>query len=162
MRLASCCLAIFVLLSIPAGSVFADTVQAGPIMTAQNTAGGEAAVTADPCAPEDPWLNAPEEVLIESEGCEPRKKGPVTLSHKDHNVKYGVACEVCHHFQQTAEPIYKCSECHFAAGKSGKVAGLRDAYHADCKDCHRMKQSLGDSDIAPYMDCGACHQELKK
>ncbi len=90
------------------------------------------------------------------------KKGPVNFSHKKHEVDYKVACTECHHeykdgknVWKQGDPVKKCAECHPAEGKQGdKVLNLQNAFHKNCKDCHKQKN---DDAKAPFKKCTGCH-----
>jgi hypothetical protein len=107
--------------------------------------------------------DVPEEVSIENEGYKSDKKGPVPLSHKKHVDEYGVACTECHHDYQDGknvwkegDPVKKCAECHPMETKEAKSAGvdkLKNAYHKNCKNCHKEKGK------GPFKKCTECHGE---
>ena len=113
--------------------------------------------------------DAPDDVKIENEGYKKDKKGPVTLSHKKHNEEYKVNCTECHHdFQdgknvwKEGDPVKKCGECHDSKKKQGKVMKLQNAYHKNCKTCHKTLVKEKKSDKAPFKKCNDCHQKKAK
>ena len=110
--------------------------------------------------------DVPDEVTIENEGYQKDKKGPVKLSHKKHSVDYKVACTDCHHdykdgknVWKEGEPVKKCSECHSPLKKDGKIKKLQNAYHRNCKNCHKAYIKDNPDSKAPYKKCTKCHQK---
>lgn len=106
--------------------------------------------------------DVPEDVLIENQGYKSDKKGPVKLSHKKHSTDYGVACVDCHHdykdgknVWKEGDPVKKCAACHDAEKKEGNVDKLMNAFHKNCKDCHKEKKDKN----APYKKCNDCHEK---
>lgn len=109
-------------------------------------------------------VEVPDDVKIENKGYKKDRKGPVNLSHKAHTEDYAAACTDCHHdYQdgknvwQESDPVKKCAECHDPQEKQEKAYKLRNAYHRNCKICHRDKVKAGESEDAPYRKCTACH-----
>ena len=107
--------------------------------------------------------DVPDEVTIENEGYKKDKKGPVKLSHKKHTEEYKVACTDCHHDYQDGnnvwkegDPVQKCSACHNPLKKEGEVKKLQNAYHRNCKNCHK---ALEEGKKAPFKKCTECHQK---
>ena len=113
------------------------------------------------------WLvaaDAPDTVEIYSSAIKKYKKGPVNLSHKKHNTEYQVTCAECHHVYedgkntwQESDPVQKCQECHDAKkkNKETKAAKLQNAFHKNCKDCHKENKK------GPYKKCNDCHGPKK-
>ena len=104
--------------------------------------------------------DVPEEAVIENSGYKSDKKAPVKLSHKKHSAEYGVACADCHHDYQggknvwkEGDPIKKCAECHDPKKKQGKADKLKNAYHKNCKNCHKEKGK------GPFKKCAECHKK---
>lgn len=92
------------------------------------------------------------------------KKGPVKLTHKKHSVDYKVACTDCHHVYKDGKNVYKqgdavqkCSACHDPEKQEGNAMKLQNAFHKNCKDCHK---ELGDAGkpTGPFKKCNDCHQ----
>jgi hypothetical protein len=125
-------------------------------------------------AADNPAKNAcdvPDEVTIQNEGYKKDKKGPVKLSHNKHadkkeNKGYEVACTECHHeykdkknVWKEADPVKKCSECHNPLKKEDNVIKLQNAYHKNCKNCHKAAVKEGKSKTAPYKKCTKCHEK---
>jgi hypothetical protein len=107
--------------------------------------------------------DVPDDVMIENQGYKADKKGPVKLSHKKHNVDYKVGCAECHHEYKDGKnvwtegmPVKKCSECHNPLQKEGTVLKLQNAYHRNCKNCHK---ALPEGTKAPFKKCNDCHQK---
>jgi|SRR6056297_2588626 len=79
--------------------------------------------------------NAPEEVIFSP------KIGTVTFNHTQHLP--AADCASCHH---TGEYV-SCSSCH---GTQPSIASAKDAFHANCIDCHKgVKQGP--------IGCRDCH-----
>jgi len=104
-----------------------------------------------------------DEIMIENKGYKDDKKGPVKLSHKKHSTDYKVACAECHHdykdgknVWKEGQPVKKCSECHDAEAKKGNTDKLQNAYHKNCKNCHKELVDKGKE--APFKKCNDCHQ----
>ena len=107
--------------------------------------------------------DVPDDFMIQNEGYKKDKKGPVPLSHKKHSVDYKVACTDCHHEYDKDKnntwkeglPVKKCSECHNPKVKKEGVMKLQNAYHRNCKNCH--KKIDPESKKAPSKKCAGCH-----
>ncbi|MBW1799898.1 MAG: cytochrome c3 family protein [Deltaproteobacteria bacterium] len=110
----------------------------------------------------------PENVTIENDGYKRDKKGHVKLSHKKHSGDYGSKCTDCHHEYNDGKnvwaegnPVKKCSECHDPLKKKNKKQyKLQNAYHKNCKNCHKTVNKAGKK--APYKKCNNCHQKKSK
>lgn len=78
-----------------------------------------------------------------------KTKAPVDFDHKVHGERVK-ACKECHH-QDDAGKERKCSTatCHGAKAE-GKKADLKEAFHKQCKDCHK-KEKKGPT------KCNDCH-----
>lgn len=109
---------------------------------------------------EDVWEEVPQKLVIASEDYSKRRLGPVAFSHMKHNMEYGVTCAECHHWQDE-DPAYQCSACHDPDQKQGKVLKLKNAFHADCKGCHKEVAEAGRYPNAPYQKCNYCHEDSK-
>jgi hypothetical protein len=110
--------------------------------------------------------DVPDDVTIENKGYQKDKKGPVKLSHKKHSVDYQVACTDCHHEYKDGKnvwkegaPVKKCSECHNPLKKDGKIKKLQNAYHRNCKNCHKEVIAKDSKKKAPFKKCTECHQK---
>ena len=79
----------------------------------------------------------PETVKYES------KMGTVTFNHAAHATQIN-DCGICHH---TDEKV-ACGTCHLA--KTGDAPKAKDAYHKQCKGCHKAEK-------AGPTKCKACH-----
>lgn len=113
--------------------------------------------------------DVPDEVTIMNEGYKKDKKGPVKLSHKKHSADYGSKCTECHHeykdgknIWKEGNPVKKCSECHDPKKKQGKTKKLQNAYHRNCKDCHKAFNKKEGKNKAPRKKCKDCHQKKSK
>lgn len=119
---------------------------------------GAGMLTAQECA------DAPDEVVINHDGYDADKKGPVKLSHKKHTEEYGAACTDCHHVFEDGknvwkegDPVQKCAECHDYNESQGNAKKLQLAFHMNCKDCHKEAFKEGKKD-APFRKCNDCHE----
>ncbi len=104
--------------------------------------------------------DSPENVTIHEEKFGEYKKGPVEFTHGKHAKEHGVACAQCHHkydggqnVWKEGDPVEKCSACHDVKEKKGNVDKLQNAFHKNCKDCHK---ELGKG---PHKKCNECHSE---
>ena len=90
------------------------------------------------------------------------KKGKVVFSHEKHGKDYAVTCAECHHVYEAGKNIWKegdevkkCKDCHVLedtkTADGAKVMKLQNAFHKNCKDCHK------DKDKGPYKKCEECH-----
>ncbi len=88
---------------------------------------------------------APEKIVINAIA---KEKGAVNFNHKAHGEKVK-ACKDCHHKNEAGKEE-KCStaKCHGAAA-DGKKLTLKDAFHKQCKDCHKAKKGP--------TKCDECH-----
>ncbi len=83
-----------------------------------------------------------------------KTKGPVAFDHKVHGTKVK-ECKACHHSDEAGKE-QKCStaKCH-GAKADGKKVELKEAFHKQCKDCHK-KEKKGP------VKCEGCHPKDKK
>ena len=115
-------------------------------------------ICAGPVVAADP----PDEISIYNEAVFGKmKKGPVAFHHAKHSGEYGAKCTDCHHsgdYDGTTnnwnegDAVLKCSECH-KKDKVGKVDKLQNAFHKNCKGCHK------DLGKGPEKKCNECHAE---
>jgi len=116
---------------------------------------------------------APDEIMLENKGYEKDKKRPVKLTHKKHNVEFKVACADCHHVYKDGKNVWKegdtvekCSKCHPAPWpkgkkkKKGEAMKLKNAYHKNCKNCHKALKKEG-KETGPFKKCNKCHAKKK-
>jgi hypothetical protein len=110
--------------------------------------------------------DVPDEVTIDNKGYQKDKKGPVKLTHKKHHETYKAACTDCHHEYKEGKnvwkegaPVKKCSECHNPLKKDGKIKKLQNAYHRNCKNCHKEVIAKDPNKKAPFKKCTECHQK---
>ncbi|MCZ7584625.1 MAG: cytochrome c family protein [Deltaproteobacteria bacterium] len=74
----------------------------------------------------------------------------VQFNHELHVVLTD-ACDDCHHHHGEVEVTPPCRECHNHAASNGeKKLGLKDAYHQQCRSCHRGR---GEGPLS----CEDCH-----
>ncbi len=115
--------------------------------------------------------DSPVDVILEGEDYKKDKKGPVKLTHKKHAEDYKIACADCHHVYKDGknvwtdkDPVQKCSECHDPKKKHEengvKVMKLQNAYHRNCKNCHKALQKEG-KPTGPFKKCNGCHAKKK-
>ena len=92
-------------------------------------------------------LAAPPEKIVIKEI--QKTKSPVAYDHKAHGAKVK-ECKVCHHKDEAGKE-QKCSTaaCH-GAKADGKKVELKEAFHKQCKDCHK-KEKKGPQ------KCDECH-----
>ena len=86
----------------------------------------------------------PDDIVIENEGYETDRKGPVEFSHLAHMEDYEIECMGCHHDYQDGKNVWdegdsveKCVSCHDPLKSEGNVKKLKTAYHKNCKKCHQ-------------------------
>lgn len=72
------------------------------------------------------------------------KNGNVTFDHAAHKTK-AADCTECHHKGVEAGT---CKSCH---GVDPAVAKAKDAFHKQCKDCHKKN--------GVSTKCGDCHKK---
>lgn len=108
----------------------------------------------------------PKEIKIENEGYAADKKGPVILSHEKHVKEYGAKCTDCHHVYKDGknvwkegDPVKKCNACHDPEKKQGDIDKLQNAFHKNCKDCHKEAAKKDPNTKAPFKKCNDCHQK---
>jgi hypothetical protein len=113
-----------------------------------------------------PAADVPDKVKIENEGYKKDKKGPVKLSHKKHAQEYKLGCTECHHeykdgknVWKEGDPVKKCSACHDPENKKGNADKLQNAYHKNCKNCHKDMVKEGKAKDAPFKKCNDCHEK---
>ncbi len=78
-----------------------------------------------------------------------KTKAAVAFNHKAHGEKVK-DCKTCHH-QDAAGKEQKCStaKCH-GAKADGKKVELKEAFHKQCKDCHKKEKKGPEK-------CEGCH-----
>jgi hypothetical protein len=110
--------------------------------------------------------DVPDNIMIQNEGYKTNKKGPVPLSHKKHSVDYKVACTECHHDYQDGknvwkegQPVKKCVDCHDPLAKKGNTDKLQNAFHKNCKNCHKELAKADPGKEVPYKKCNDCHEK---
>ena len=117
---------------------------------------------------------APDEIMIENKGYKKDKKRPVLLTHKKHadptkDKGYGIACADCHHVYKDGKNVWKegdhvdkCSKCHDISKNTKengvKVIKLQNAYHKNCKNCHKALKKEG-KETGPFKKCNGCHKK---
>lgn len=94
-----------------------------------------------------PGLAAPPDKIVLKEL--QKTKAPVTFTHKVHAEKVK-ECKTCHHKDEAGKE-QKCSaaKCHGAKAE-GKTVDLKEAFHKQCKDCHKQEKK------GP-VKCDECH-----
>jgi len=116
----------------------------------------------------------PDEIKLQNKGYKKDKKGAVKFTHKEHNVGYNVGCADCHHVYEDGKNVWtekdhvdKCSKCHpiiWEKGKKkkkGEAMKLQNAYHKNCKTCHKTLAKEGKKS-GPFKKCNKCHEKKKK
>jgi hypothetical protein len=130
-----------------------------------------------------------EDVIILEEPSYEHDKGPVEFSHKKHFDEYAKkapdlykdGCGTCHHDDKgkpltnlkEGDDVQPCIACHKKPGErpKGKDAPKLDkkqrleyhaeAYHYNCKDCHKDYNKANKTKAAPTT-CTKCHPKKKK
>jgi len=114
--------------------------------------------------------DVPDEIMLDNKGYKKDKKGPVKFSHKKHNLDFKITCAECHHVYKDGknvwkegEPVENCSKCHDATKKNKKTKAmkLQNAYHKNCKTCHKELGKEG-KPTGPFKKCNKCHEKKKK
>lgn len=102
----------------------------------------------------------PTDITINNQVYKSKTKGTVMFHHLKHTSDYNAACTDCHHVfkdgknvWKAGDAVQKCSECHNAEKAEGKVANLQNAFHKNCKDCHKKSGK----ETAPSTKCNGCH-----
>jgi len=108
-------------------------------------------------------VTPPTDITINNQGYKNITKGPVLFHHQKHSSDYKVACTECHHVYKDGKNVWKqgdevkkCSVCHDPEKAQDKVLSLQNAYHTDCKECHKKSGK----DTAPSTKCNGCHAKL--
>lgn len=101
-------------------------------------------------------------IIIENQGYTTDKKGSVEFSHLKHSEEYGISCIQCHHLYEDGVNLWKkgdhvdkCVVCHDPAVEKDDVMKLQNAFHQNCRDCHKAMSEEGKE--APYKRCSDCH-----
>ena len=109
--------------------------------------------------------DVPDVIMLENKGYKSDKKGPVKFMHKEHSQQYKIACTECHHeykdgknVWKEGDPVKKCSACHDPKKKQGDAMKLQNAFHKNCKDCHKEVDKK-EGKKAPYRKCNDCHEK---
>jgi hypothetical protein len=77
-------------------------------------------------------------------------------THDEHAKRLGGKCGRCHHNDDSAQGKPKaCAACH--ATPEAKTA-LVDAYHQQCRGCHKAEKKKNKDTVAPTK-CLGCHKE---
>jgi hypothetical protein len=97
-------------------------------------------------------------VVVNDDAFKDAQRPPSVFRHDEHNEKAGIEeCNKCHHIyndegklvEDESSEDQRCSECHELKA-SGKKPALMNAFHTNCKGCHKEKNK------GPVM-CGQCH-----
>ena len=105
----------------------------------------------------------PVDITLEGKDYAADKKGPVKFTHQKHEKDFKIACTECHHVYKDGKNVWKqgdkvekCSACHDPNEKKGKAMKLQNAYHKNCKDCHKALKAE-DKKTGPFKKCNDCH-----
>ena len=108
--------------------------------------------------------DVPKDILIENSYAKD-KKGPVKFTHEKHHADYKIACTECHHVfkdgknvWKDGDPVQKCSACHLEKAEKGEPMKLQNAYHKNCKNCHKDLEKEG-KPAGPFKKCNDCHEK---
>ena len=104
------------------------------------------------------------EITLEGKDYAKDKKGPVKFTHEKHAKDFKIACTECHHVYKDGKNVWteddkesmKCSACHDPKEKKGEVDKLQNAYHKNCKNCHKALEAEGKK-TGPFKKCNGCH-----
>jgi len=113
---------------------------------------------------DDVKKDVPESITLKAPEGVKKPRGDVEFTHKKHfdpkdEGGFGYACKKCHHkMKSDDETPQKCFECH-KLKKEGDTPKFKDAYHDQCKDCHK-KGDGKDKKNAPKK-CKECHKKKK-
>ena len=99
--------------------------------------------------------DVPEKITIDEAQ---NKKGPVAFDHQKHVKEFGATCTDCHHSYKDGKNVWKegdkvekCSACHDLKEKKDGAMKLQNAFHKNCKNCHKEKGK------GPFKKCNDCH-----
>ena len=129
------------------------------------------------------WVNispaqpvALDEVTIHSDLWTADKYEDSKLTHKKHVEEYKIPCASCHHVYKDGKNVWKegdevqkCDACHTCVktGKALKDASpeekklsLYNAFHDNCKGCHKDYNTKNNTKDAPTK-CTDCHAKKK-
>jgi hypothetical protein len=95
--------------------------------------------------------------FVQVDAFENPQRPPAVFRHDEHNELAEIEeCNVCHHLYEDGKLVedessedQRCADCH-GMQDVGRKPGLVEAFHTNCKSCHREKQK------GPLM-CGQCH-----
>ncbi len=79
-----------------------------------------------------------------------KTKPAVSFDHKAHQAKAKDNCLACHHKDEKGKE-QKCAACHDKAKADGKKVELKEAFHKQCKDCHKKEKGP--------TKCEGCHKK---
>ncbi|MBN2034101.1 MAG: cytochrome c3 family protein [Deltaproteobacteria bacterium] len=106
-------------------------------------------------------------IIINNDDYKSKRRGPVTFTHLKHAKEYGVSCWECHHEFEDNLNIWvpwsdtgRCADCHDPKGDE-EMVGLQKAYHANCRDCHRVLDKQNKK-TGPARGCFGCHEKEQK
>lgn len=109
--------------------------------------------------------DVPADIKIQNTGYKEDKKGAVKFSHGKHSKEYKAPCAECHHVYKDGknvfkegDPVDKCSKCHAFDEKKGNADKLQNAYHKNCKNCHKEFVEKNPNSKAPFQKCNDCHE----
>ena len=96
--------------------------------------------------------------FVDNDAFDNPRRPPAVFRHDGHNELAQIEeCNVCHHVydgngrlaEDESSEDQRCSDCHEIEA-SGRKPALMQAFHANCKGCHKARKS------GPTM-CGQCH-----
>ena len=122
--------------------------------------------------------NTPDIIPLEDPAYNEHKKGIVQFNHLKHIDERTKSndCGVCHHDNKgksiaglsKGDSVQRCIECHDKIGKPPKGTVKKDktqwhqeAFHYQCKGCHRAYNKLKPEIKAPTT-CKGCHPKKEK
>lgn len=129
------------------------------------------------------------DVITLNEPSYEHEKGIIEFSHLKHSNEYAKkapdlykdGCGACHHDDKgkpltslkAGDSVQRCIECHKKPGERPKGKGApkldkkqrleyhAEAYHYNCKDCHKDYNKANNTKAAPTT-CTKCHPKTKK
>ena len=104
-------------------------------------------------------------ILLNNQGYNKKRKGPVEFTHKKHAYDYRLLCWDCHHEYKDGQNIWvpwgetkECSQCHDPKKNEPNKIMLQKAFHYQCKGCHEKFAKIGKK-AGGYDKCGSCHMK---
>jgi len=84
------------------------------------------------------------------------KLAPVSFSHPTHVDKAKIDCAVCHHKDKDPKQPAGCASCHDVKQAKDKTPLAKDAFHKQCRTCHKEKAA---QEAKAPTKCNECHKK---